>query len=107
MDQVAAAAAITREQLKTVRGNVDEKYYDCYLTLYHKLAHELDIEKRDIPLSTSACDFSQNSQNCDTDREVCDTCCIPDNLDFTTPTDKSDDEESRKKRQKLQSLTDL
>lgn len=97
MDQVAAAAAITRMQLKTVRGKVDEKYYDCYFKLYHKLADELDIEKRDIPLSTSACDFSQNSQNsqnCDTDSEVCDTCCIPDNLD------QPDVEEPPEKRKK-------
>lgn len=98
MDQVAVAPGVGEEQLKTVRGNVHEKYYDCYVTLYHKLAHELDIEKRDIPLSTSACDFSQT---CDSDsEEVCNDCCIPDNLDFATPTHKSDDEEPPKKRQK-------
>lgn len=98
MDQVAAAAAITREQLKTVRGNVDEKYYDCYVTLYHKLADELHIEIRDIPLSTSACDFSQTCDS-DSDREVCDTCCIPDNLDFAIKrqNNPSEDENNPKK----------
>jgi hypothetical protein len=86
MDQVAAAPGIGEDQLKTVRGNVDERYYDCYVILYNKLADKLDIEKRDIPLSTSACDFSET---CDSDREVCDTCCIPTGaIDNTEPPEK-------------------
>jgi hypothetical protein len=98
MDQVAAAPGIGEDQLKTVRGNVDERYYDCYVKLYNELADELELEKRNIPLSTSLCYFSKNSQNydidtdsevCDTDSEVCDTCCIPTGvIDNTEPTTK-------------------
>jgi hypothetical protein len=98
MDQVAVAPGVGEEQLKTVRGNVGEKYYDCYVKLYHKLADKLDIEKRDIPLSTSACDFSKTCDS-DTDSEVCDTCCIPDNLDFAIKrqNNPSEDENNPKK----------
>lgn len=87
MDQVAAAPGIGGVQLQTVRGKVDERYYDCYVKLYNKLASELEIQKRMIPLSTSACDFSQT---CDSDsEEVCDTCCIPTGaIDNTEPTAK-------------------
>jgi hypothetical protein len=79
MDQVAAAPGITEIQLVgTIKARVDTKYYDCYVELYNKLASELKIKNRMIPLSTSACDFSQS---CDSDQEVCGTCCIPDDLD--------------------------
>jgi hypothetical protein len=80
MDQVAAAPGITETQLVgTIKARVDTKYYDCYVELYNKLASELKIENRMIPLSTSACDFSHS---CDSDQEVCGTCCIPDDLDY-------------------------
>jgi hypothetical protein len=102
MDQVAAAPGVGEGQLQTVKEYVDKKYYDCYVKLYNKLATKFDLKKRSIPLSTSACYFSQN---CLSESEVCDDCCVPDNLDFTkrqnnTPTDQPDVEEPREKRQK-------
>lgn len=102
MDQVAAAPGVGKEQVSNIEERVDKKYYECYVKLYNKLAHELDIEKRDIPLSTSACYFSQD---CDSEKEVCDNCCVPDNLDFTkrqnnTLIDQPDVEEHPEKKQK-------
>ena len=109
MDQVAAAPGVVEGQLQTVRSNVDKKYYDCYVKLYNELTEKFNIGKKitQKPLSTSLCYFSETCDS-DTDSEVCDTCCIPNNLDFaikrqnnTTPTDQHE------KRQKLSSLTDL
>ena len=108
MDQVAAAPGIGEDQLKTVRGNVDERYYACYVKLYNELADELELKKRSIPLSTSACDFSKTcDSDSDSDSDVCDDCCIPDNLDFTkrqnnTTADQYDVEEPTTKRQRMQ-----
>jgi hypothetical protein len=94
MDQVAAAPGIGEEQLLTVRGNVDKRYYDCYVKLYNELADELELEKRNIPLSTSACDFSQS---CDSDSDVCDDCCIPERIE-----DTEDIKKHPTKRQRMQ-----
>ena len=93
MDQVAAAPGVGEEQMSNIKERVDKKYYECYVKLYNELATQFNLKKRSSPLSTSLCYFSDT---CDSDKEVCDTCCIPDNLDFTTPTDdeESDDEES-------------
>lgn len=105
MDQVAAAPAITGEQMSNIRKRVDEKYYDCYVKLYNKLAEEFKLKEIDDPISTSACYFSETCGS-DSDSEVCDTCCIPDNLDFAikrqnnTPTDQPGVEEPPEKRQK-------
>jgi len=77
MDQVAAAPGVGEEQMSNIKERVDKKYYECYVKLYNELATKFDLKKRSIPLSTSLCYFSQNSQNCNSDSEVCDTCCIP------------------------------
>ena len=94
MDQVAAAPGIGEEQLLTVRGNVDKRYYDCYVKLYNELADELELEKRNIPLSTSACDFSQSR---DSDSDVCDDCRIPERIE-----DTEDIKNHPTKRQRMQ-----
>ena len=88
MDQVAAAPGVGEGQLQTIRSNVDKKYYDCYVKLYNELAYELELEKRNIPLSTSACDFSRTCDS-DSDSDKCDNCCIPTGvIDNTEPTTK-------------------
>ena len=107
MDQVAAAPGVVEGQLQTVRSNVDKKYYDCYVKLYNELTEKFNIGKKitQRPLSTSLCYFSED---CESDsEEVCNDCCIPDNLDFaikrqnnTTPTVQPDVQEPSKKRQK-------
>jgi len=94
MDQVAAAPAITGEQIPNIKEKVDTKYYDCYVKLYNKLASELKIENRMIPLSTSLCYFSQNcdsdSDVCNSDSKVCDNYCLP---KFKRSRDDDDDED--------------
>jgi len=75
MDQVAAAPAITETQLiGTIKARVDTKYYDCYVRLYNNLARQLHLQEKSNPVSTSMCYFSQN---CDSDSDVCDDCCVP------------------------------
>jgi hypothetical protein len=74
MDQVAAAPGITGNQMLNIKERVDKKYYDCYVKLYNQLAKEFKLKEISYPLSTSLCYFSQN---CNSDSEVCDTCCIP------------------------------
>lgn len=77
MDQVAAAPGITKNQLVNIEARVHEKYYDCYVKLYYELAKQFDL-KNNHPVSTSACYFSDD---CNSDSDVCDTCCIPYDLD--------------------------
>jgi len=91
MDQVAAAPAITEVQVSDIKKRVDKKYYDRYIELYNELAEEFELKKRkkrDDPLSTSACYFSQN---CDSEGEVCDDSCVP---------ESNEDNEHPTKRQK-------
>lgn len=84
MDQVAAAPAITEVQVSDIKKRVDKKYYDCYIELYNELAEEFELKKRDDPLSTSACYFSQDF---DSQSEVCDDSCVPESIeDIEHPT---------------------
>jgi len=55
MDQNAIAMGITCQQLPAIQSRTDPNYYCCYLKLFNELARKLRIDKRRIPLSTSAC----------------------------------------------------
>ena len=78
MDQNAIALGITRVQLPTIQNLApDPYYYDCYANLFNFLSHEMDVDVRNIPVSSSACHMNNQcgtgDDSCDSDGE----CCIP------------------------------
>lgn len=73
MDQHAIALGITSEQLHTIkRLSPDAYYYDCYCKLFNDLRTMMNVEDRNIPVSSSACHMNDKcNDSCDSDGECC------------------------------------
>ena len=78
MDQFALAPGVTCEQLNRIQELAPNSYYyKCYKYLFEFLCVMMDVPKRGIPLSTSAC---HSSITCGTGNDSCDSdgeCCSP------------------------------
>ena len=78
MDQFALAPGVTCEQLNRIQELAPNSYYyKCYEYLFEFLCVMMDVPKRGIPLSTSAC---HSSITCGTGNDSCDSdgeCCSP------------------------------
>jgi hypothetical protein len=77
MDQHALALGITSEQLSTIQNlSPDPYYYTCYCKLFNDLSTKMEIEVRNIPVSSSACYMNDDcNDSCNSDEE----CCSPNN----------------------------
>ena len=76
MDQLALAPGITKEQLGVIQKLApNQDYYKCYYKLFNDLRTMMSVNKRNIPVSSSACHM-----NDDCDVDSCDSygnCCSP------------------------------
>lgn len=84
MDQLALAPGVTCEQLNRIQELAPNSYYyKCYEYLFEFLCVMMDVPRRGIPLSTSAC---HSSTTCGTGNDFCDSdggCCSPTGLPTT------------------------
>ena len=73
MDQNATALGITSEQLSTIQNlSPDPYYYTCYCKLFNDLSTKMEIEVRNIPVSSSACYMNDDcDDSCNSDGECC------------------------------------
>ena len=73
MDQNATALGITSEQLSTIQKlSPDAYYYTCYCKLFNDLSNKMEIEVRNIPVSSSACYMNDDcNDSCNSDGECC------------------------------------
>ena len=78
MDQLALAPGVTREQLGVIQKLApNQDYYKCYYKLFNDLRTMMNVENRNIPVSSSACHMNDE---CGKGNDSCDSygkCCSP------------------------------